>query len=115
MSKFRQASSTANFDVLTFSVGSHGYLLARNHRYPVVAFAEPERGDGCPLRFVELPEMRAWLIESGECEVPDLSELERLIVDDDLSSLESYERDQLKYWSRLGPLRVGDVVFNHWD
>lgn len=103
---------TTNFATAVLELPEGAVVVLLNAHFPIIGFARPPREGQVLFHFMDMPGLADLFRSLGVYEVVTAPDLERPIVEEDLSRLGPAEMEQVRYWR---PARVGDLLFNDWD
>ena len=115
--KFSSPEPVTNFVTVTITLPDRQITLLANHTHPWLAFSATPQLARPFIHFDHPHDLTEHLTQTGRYYIPTVRQLETPATGSACAELGSGERGQLVYWARAygENLRVGDLVFNHWD
>jgi hypothetical protein len=103
---------TPSFHAIDITQPQHEITVLRHIVLPFIAFARPCSDGDMTITFVDHPALADAITNLTDAQILTVEQLDTPLSRVDLSALEAFEHDQIKYWK---PYTVGELLFNFWD
>lgn len=105
---FQEPQITTNFFAMEVNVSNKHFQILLNAHYPLIAFASAVNfGE---IKFIDDHQLKEEF--SPFYRVLSTKDLDEPLLLKNEDELNCAEIKQIAYWK---PLRIGEVIFNHWD
>jgi hypothetical protein len=111
-----EPNAISNFESQALVRPDLSVVILLNKFVPIVGLCKPFEFGTVVFEYIDHKKVADGFLKTGRYEVWTRERLELLVKDEMWEGLLESEQRHLKYWRKYqNGMRVGDLVFNHWD